>query len=122
MSYKHETGKLRSNYELNVHMLSTKKARYSCESNIRNYMSYVNYAATNQIPVSLCIFIDVIIMTIIGTCNKFTFTFLKVINLMTYSIFCCDSFTCNFYYFDNKYVKINYNFSYMISLLLSDRN
>ena len=29
-------------------------------------MSYVNYAATNQIPVSLCIFIDVIIMVNIG--------------------------------------------------------
>ena len=28
-------------------------------------MSYVNYAATNQIPVSLCIFIDVIIIIII---------------------------------------------------------
>ena len=29
-------------------------------------MSYVNYAATNQIPVSLCIFIDVIIIIVIG--------------------------------------------------------
>ena len=28
----------------------------------RNYMSYVNYAATNHIPVFLCIFIDVIII------------------------------------------------------------
>ena len=29
-------------------------------------MSYVNYAATNQIPVSLCIFIDVIIIEIVN--------------------------------------------------------
>ena len=40
-------------------------ARYSCGPNIRNYMSYVNYAATNQIPVSLCIFIDVIILKVV---------------------------------------------------------
>ena len=40
-------------------------AKHSCASNIRNYMSYVNYAATNQIYVFSCIFIDVIIICII---------------------------------------------------------
>ena len=41
-------------------------AKHSCASNIRNYMSYVNYAATNQIYVFSCIFIDVIIIFIIS--------------------------------------------------------
>ena len=35
-------------------------AKHSCASNIRNYMSYANYAATNQIHVFSCLFIDVI--------------------------------------------------------------
>ena len=39
-------------------------ARQSCISTIRDYMSCFNYAATNQISVSFCIFLDVIIVTL----------------------------------------------------------
>ena len=39
-------------------------ARHSCASSIRNYMSYANYVATNQIHVVSCIFIDIIIMIV----------------------------------------------------------
>ena len=75
--------KLNLNYGLRLYMLSTNwarvcwgitpvapctniknywSARHSCASNIRNYMSYANYAATNQIHVFSCVFIDVIII------------------------------------------------------------
>ena len=78
--------KLKLNYKLSLYMLSTNwarvrwkitplapctniknywSARHSCASNIRNYMSYANYAATNQIYVFSCIFNDVIIIYLI---------------------------------------------------------
>ena len=73
--------KLKLNYRLSLYMLSTNwasirwgitafapctnikkfwSASHSCASNIRNYMSYANYAATNRIHVFSCIFINVI--------------------------------------------------------------
>ena len=79
--------KLKLNYRLSLYMLSTYWARvcwgitpvapctniknywsakHSCASNIRNYMSYANYAATNQIHVFSCNFFDVIIIPNIG--------------------------------------------------------
>ena len=40
-------------------------ARHICASNIRNYLTHVHYAATNQIPFFHCILIDVILIIII---------------------------------------------------------